>query len=97
MPVKIAKKIIKDEAQGIVEKTVYLHSQFKEHTSTAIIAAFSFVIALAWKDLTLKVINENLTPRILESYPYLSELITAVFVTIIAIVGITLVSKWAKK
>ena len=79
------------------EKTLYLHSKFKEHSSTAIIAALSFVIALAWKDLVIEVVNEFLKPSILVQYPYLSELITAITVTIFAIVAITFVSKWANK
>ena len=79
------------------EKTLYLHSKFKEHSSTAIIAALSFVIALAWKDLVIELVNEFLKPSILVQYPYLSELITAITVTIFAIIAITFVSKWAKK
>ncbi|HLC88398.1 MAG TPA: DUF5654 family protein [Candidatus Nanoarchaeia archaeon] len=106
MPIKAAKKIIKEVGSAdiiektknqVKEKTLYLQSQFKEHSSTAIIAALSFVIGLTWKDLILKVIDNILKPHLIQKYPYLSELITAVVVTIFAITTMTLVSRWAKK
>ena len=74
-----------------------IQSKFKEHASTAIIAAFSFLIAFAWKDLIVKLVKENLSFGILDKYPYLPELITAITVTFIAILGISLVSLWASK
>lgn len=79
------------------EKTLFLQSKFKEHSSTAIIAALSFVIALAWRDLILKLVDQYFRPNVLVQYPYFSELITAVVVTLFAIVAITFVSKWANK
>ena len=105
MVIKTAEKIIKDGAQDILdktrnhakEKTLYLQSQFKEHSSTAIIAALSFVIGLTWKDFIVKIIDNILKPHIVNKYPYLSELITAVVVTIFAIIAMTFVSRWAKE
>ncbi len=79
------------------EKTLYLQSQFKEHSSTAIIAALSFVIGLTWKDFIVKIIDNLLKPHIVNKYPYLSELITAIVVTLFAIIAITFVSRWAHK
>ena len=104
MPIKTAKKIIEFGAQEILEKTrgqakektLYLHSQFREHSSTAIIAALSFVIGLTWKDLVVKITDDTLRPHLANKYPYLSELITAVVVTIFAIIAMTFVSRWAK-
>ena len=74
-----------------------LQSQFKEHSSTAIIAALSFVIGLTWKDFIVKIIDNLLKPHIVNKYPYLSELITAIVVTLFAIIAITFVSRWAHK
>lgn len=104
MPVKVAKRIIELGAQNLiektkdtaVEKTLLLQSKFKEHSSTAIIAALSLVIGLTWKDLVVKVIDNLLKPHIVSKYPYLSELITAVVVTIFAITAMAFVSRWAK-
>jgi len=78
------------------EKTLYLHSKFKEHSSTAIIAALSFVIGLTWKDFIVKIVDNMLKQHIIK-YPYLSELITAMVVTVFAIIAMTFVSRWAKK
>lgn len=90
---KLHKKLLKKSKHSVV----YLKSQFKQHVSTAIIAAFSFLIALAWKDVIIKIVQENIKPVTLEQYPYISELITGIIVTIIAVIGIAIVTNWAKK
>jgi len=77
--------------------TVSIGSKFRDHASTAMIAAFSFLIALAWKDFIVILVRDNTTLALLEKYPYIAELYTAVIITILAIIGITFVSKWAKK
>ena len=79
------------------ETTAILHSKFKEHASTAIMAAFGFLIALVWRDLIVKIVKEGVKIQALERYPYLVELYTALVVTIIAIVGIAIVARWAQK
>jgi MFS superfamily sulfate permease-like transporter len=79
------------------KSTLYLKSEFRKHASTAIIAAFSFLIALVWKDLIVKLVQNNTKLTLLDKYPYLPELITAITVTLIAILGITLISLWATK
>ncbi|MAE49838.1 hypothetical protein CMI48_03355 [Candidatus Pacearchaeota archaeon] len=75
----------------------YVREKFKDHASTAIIAAFSFLIGLSWKDFIVMVVKENIPLGMLEGRPYLVELWTALVVTVIAIVGIALVSSWAQK
>ena len=77
--------------------TVFIGSKFRDHASTAMIAAFSFLIALAWKDFIIKLVRDNTKISLLEKYPYIAELYTAVIITILAIIGIIFVSKWAKK
>jgi len=77
--------------------TVFIGHKFRDHASTAMIAAFSFLIALAWKDFIIKLVRDNTKISLLEKYPYIAELYTAVIITIIAIIGIILVSKWVKK
>tara|TARA_Y100000310_G_C20532238_1_gene739071 strand:+ start:359 stop:670 length:312 start_codon:yes stop_codon:yes gene_type:complete len=81
----------------VTKHTQYLQDKFKEHASTAIIAAFSFLIAISWKDFIVKLVKENLKIELLEQYPYLTELYSAIIVTIIAIIGIAIVSSWATK
>jgi hypothetical protein len=78
-------------------RAAFVHAKFRDHASTAIIAAFSFLIGLSWKDFIVKVVQENIPLGMLEGRPYLVELWTAVVITVIAIVGIALVSEWAQK
>ena len=80
-----------------IRSTKYLHSQFRQHASTAMIAAFSFLIAIAWKDLIVSIVKDSTNIALLEKYPYLPNLVTAIIVTIIAVIGIALISRWAKK
>jgi hypothetical protein len=81
----------------VAKHTQYLQDKFKEHASTAIIAAFSFLIAISWKDFIVKIVQETLKIEALEQYPYLTELYSAIIITIIAIIGIAMVSSWATK
>jgi len=93
---KFHKRLIKATANQTKQKTQYLHNQFRDHASTAIIAAFGFLIALVWRDLIVKLTKTAAIP-FLEQYPFLAELYTALIITIIAIIAISLVGKWAQK
>jgi len=93
----MSKKVIKRAQARSVQSTKYLKSQFRNHVATAIIAAFSFLIALSWRDFIIKIVEENTKTNFFTQYPYVAELYTAAIITIIAVLGIALVSKWAKK
>ncbi len=111
--VKLSKKqqeIVEEEVEKEVEKHLYnrlskhlyhrttkFGALFKQHSSTAIVAAFGFLIALVWRDLIVKLVKESTKIQALQSHPYLAELYTAIIVTIIAIIGIALISNWSKK
>lgn len=71
------------------EKTRALHQQFREHTATAIIAAFGFLIALAWKDVITQFVS-YLTPK-------QNLLLSAIVITLVSVVGISLINRWATK
>lgn len=81
----------------LVEKSVIFSSKFKEQTATALIAAFSLLIALSWKDVATRLVEVFAKNSLLTSLPYIDVLITALIVTTISIIGIALVSRWAKK
>ena len=66
-----------------------IKSEFKKQTSTAIMAAFGLIIALSWKDVITDLVDKI---GFVKSYGLLA---TAVILTIISILGILLVSKWA--
>lgn len=93
---EVEKHISKKLLKHLPTKAELIKQQFKQHVSTAIIAAFSFLIALAWKDLIVYAIQSIIKPNILEEYPYLSYLISAIIITLIAVMGIAIVSRWAK-
>ncbi|MAG25065.1 hypothetical protein CMI47_05740 [Candidatus Pacearchaeota archaeon] len=93
----VEKRLHKRLLSATKTKTVYVHNQFRDHASTALIAAFGFLIALAWRDLLSKVIKENIAISTLEKVPYIAELWSAFIITLVAILGIALVSRWANK
>jgi len=87
----------KELANRFVTQANYFRTQFKERTTTAIIAAFSFIIAFSWQDLIVNVIKTYTKTALLEQYPYLAQLFTAIIVTIIAVFAIMIVSNWSNK
>ncbi|MBU0760055.1 MAG: hypothetical protein KJ600_00435 [Nanoarchaeota archaeon] len=93
----VEKHVDKTLSKHLVSKAELLGYQFKQHVSTAIIAAFSFLIALAWKDLIVQATNSLIKEDLLQQTPYLPALIAAIVVTLIAIIGILIVTSWAKK
>jgi len=94
---KIEKRFHERLIGGVHKRSKHLSSKFREHASTAIIAAFSFLIALAWKDLIVKFVNEKIKVSSVEKYPYIAELSSALIITVFAIIGIMFVARWVKK
>jgi len=92
-----SKALTTTAAKRGLRTTVFIGSKFRDHASTAMIAALSFLIALAWKDFIVKLVRDFTKTSLLEKYPYIAELYTAVIITIIAIIGIIFVSRWVKK
>ncbi len=93
----LPKHITRHLSDHLISKKEFIRNQFKQHASTAIIAAFSFLIALTWKDFIVHIVSTLARPITLEKYPYLADLYSAIIVTIIAIAGIAIVTRWAKK
>lgn len=84
-------------SEHVISKRELLGHLFKQHVSTAIIAAFSFLIALSWKDVIVNGTTALISEEIINSSPYIPELISAIVVTIIAMIGILIVTTWAKR
>lgn len=61
--------------------------------STALAAAFAFVIALSWNDTIKKGVNNLIEAAGVSGETYIYSMLTALFVTIIGISGIYLASK----
>ena len=66
-----------------------LKQEFKKQTSTAIMAAFGLIIALAWKDVITYYVGKI---NFIDGYGLLA---TAVVLTIISVAGILIISRWA--
>lgn len=79
------KKRIKEKAK---QATLKFEREFRKSVSTAIIGAFSFLIALTWKEVITNAVN-----KISESTPIKGSLISALIITLISVFGILIVSK----
>ena len=87
---EVIKGINKKIASKVVSQASELKNEFKKQTSTAIMAAFGLIIALSWKDVITDLISKI---EFIKSY---GLLLTAVILTVVSILGILLISKWAK-
>ncbi len=65
-------------SKHLISKTDFFSSQVKQHTATAIIAAFSFLIALSWKDLITHLVEFSLNPGLVEKYPFIVHIPTTI-------------------
>ena len=82
---KLLKKTIRDSLKAKAER---VHKESKKILLTAIVAAFSFLMALSWREVIIEYIH------LLESLsPIQGKLIEALLVTIIAVVGILFAKK----
>lgn len=87
---EVIKEINKKLADKVLSKASELKKEFKKQTSTAIMAAFGLIIALSWKDVITDLVDKI---GFVKSY---GLLISAVILTLVCVLGILLVSKWAK-
>ncbi len=62
--------------------------ELKKSASTAIVAAFGFIIALAWRDVIVEYVK-----KIEELSPIKGNLISAIIITIVSVTGILIVTK----
>lgn len=82
-----AKERVKAHSQAI-------KSEFKKQTTTAIMAAFGLIIAFAWKDVVTSLVGKlNISGNATGA---LSLTVSALILTAISVIGILLISKWAK-
>lgn len=81
--------MVKQILSATKQRTRELHLQFREQTAAAIIAAFGFLIALAWKDVITQAVS-YLTPK-------QNLLLSALVISLISVIGISIVTRWATK
>jgi len=76
---------VKEKAK---ESARRFNKELKKTTSTAIVAAFGFLIALSWRDLIQKGVEE-----IAKDNPLHSQIISTLIITIMSVLGILIVTK----
>ena len=69
----------------------------RKNMAVAISAAFALVIALAWNEAIKEGVNSIVEKLNIPHIGYLFNIITAVIITVICIIGILIFSKWAEK
>ena len=81
------------------EKTIS-KQEVKSTISTALAAAFGFVIALMWKDVVtggLRVADIDMTLEEVELVDWLLYMVLAVVLTVVMVVLIVIVGRWGSK
>ncbi|HUW44067.1 MAG TPA: DUF5654 family protein [Bacillota bacterium] len=67
-------------------------SELKRALYTAFLAAFGFLIALVWRDLIQSWVN-----KISVASPITGQLVSALMITVICVIGILIVTKYLKE
>ena len=73
-------------------KAKHLKKELRKAMSTALIAAFGFLMALVWRD-----VIQSGVDKISSTSPVQGQLVSATIVTIICVVGILIVTKYLKE
>ena len=63
----------------------------KKAISTAIVAAFGFIVALTWRDVIIEYVND-----LTALSPVQGKLFSAIIITLVSVIGILIVTKFLK-
>ena len=88
------KKMVKQTAQIAKQAVKGLGNETQKHTVTAIVAAFGFIIALVWKDAIKGYVNLLIIKLSISGASHVITLYTAIITSIIAVMGIVIVTRW---
>ena len=91
------KKMAKQTSQIAKQAVKNLGNETQKYVVTAIVAAFGFIIALVWKDAIKEYVNLIIIKLSISGASYIITLYTAIVTTIIAIIGIFIVTRWPTK
>ena len=72
-------------------------SEFKKYAITAITAAFAFLVALSWREPISKLFSKIIEDLGLSENIIYYEFLSAILITIMAVLLLMLISKWASK
>ncbi|MCF7910686.1 DUF5654 family protein [Candidatus Pacearchaeota archaeon] len=82
------KKTSKKTKLDIRESAKKFNTEIKKATNTAIIAAFGFIVALAWRDVITEYVE-----NFVKLSPISGKIISALIITLISVIGILIVTK----
>ncbi|MEK6852270.1 MAG: DUF5654 family protein [Nanoarchaeota archaeon] len=71
--------------------------EFRKNVVTAMLAAFAFIIALAWRDAITDIINEFVKDLNITEGIYAFRILYATVITIISVIGIIAISRWSEE
>jgi len=89
---KKIKEKIRTRAQKAKERAKKFNMKVKKALYTAFLAAFGFLIALVWRD-----VIQSWVEKISATSPVQGQLVSALIVTIICVLGILIVTKYLKE
>lgn len=104
--VKKAEKQIEDAVEkrmtyrlyrGSISSALRFKDEFRKHTITAITAAFAFLIALSWRTPIQNSLNSMIINMGLMGKEIYVEYLSAILITIIAVLILMLISRWEVK
>jgi hypothetical protein len=84
-------------ATKVPSKASEIKKETTKHITTAILAAFAFVIALVWRDAIRKFVDAIVTKLKIPGTAYVHEIVVALIITIICVIGIMIVSEIGAK
>ncbi len=82
------KKNKKQNAKTVKKSVKKLNVELKKSIVTAIVAAFGFLMTLAWRDVIVEAVE-----KITALTPLHGKIITAIIITIISVIGILIITK----
>ena len=94
---KEQKKLTKNATYATGKVVRELKNETKKHVVTAIVAAFGFIIALVWRDAIKEFLNLIVINFSINGSPVFITFYTAIITTIIAAIGIFLITKWSSQ
>ena len=83
--------------QKVLAAAKQFKSEFKKHITTAITAAFAFLIALIWRDAIQEGVDKIMLSVGIVGTTYLYKIYVAIAITIICVIALILFSRWGAK
>ena len=85
------------EAGRLRKAAETVKKEVRKNVVTAMVAAFGFMIAFVWRDAMQESVDKILASVGLTKEVYIFRIISAIVITVIAVIGIMMLSRWAEK